>query len=597
MLKKSVSLWLVAAMCVLLLCPAMGEGRVVLTIGELNDRTAKRIDGKDQYGMWRYLEDQLNVEFRLIRMTPEEYAAGLSNGDLPDIVVTDNNLSTILESGAALNVDPYLAEYCPNFLQGDLLLTYQVYREILSEEGGFYFFPARIGYNGIGYDDRLSGRGYTVRWDYYRELGYPPINSEDDYLNVLLEMHRRHPVTEEGYPTYLYGCNSFAGYDTAFRAELSVDYWAAYEYQNDIFTNEIFDGYTDPVHSKWWTNKAWHNKLYRAGRTDGSYDMELFTQTNEQCKVKTERGQYLGFQSLQTSLYDKSVRSDPDTLTGYMTVPTDQTNYYTNVYQLLGNGSAYMWFISANSPHKEQALRFFNYMCDPDFVREICMGQRGVTWEYDEEDVPQMTEYGREQLDAFLTGNASADNYYLQWGHFSSLPNNLPLLRDNMKHPDGTLLDFVTLTREYAVSTVKDNISRDVCEHYGAELPTDAHYQAGGLDFRNDCGEAISSSIYGLNRDQLRILSAADAILDEVAIDLILAESDEEYRAVQEETIRRLTDLGEPEVFKAYQEKWDAAAAIIVPLVYEAQAANGIGIYTPEQYDRGQYVKNGDDLP
>jgi hypothetical protein len=38
-------------------------------------------------------------------------------------------------------------------------------------------------------------RGYVVRWDYYKELGYPPINNEDDYLSVLQQMHENHPFT------------------------------------------------------------------------------------------------------------------------------------------------------------------------------------------------------------------------------------------------------------------------------------------------------------------------------------------------------------------------------------------------------------------
>ena len=49
-------------------------------------------------------------------MTDGEYDAGLASGDLPDIVATSKNLSRIVEIGVAVNVDPYLDEYCPNFL-------------------------------------------------------------------------------------------------------------------------------------------------------------------------------------------------------------------------------------------------------------------------------------------------------------------------------------------------------------------------------------------------------------------------------------------------------------------------------------------------
>ena len=589
MTKRLLCLLLATVLCLALLSSAFAEDaaeeRVVLTIGELHDRSADRIDGENQLGMWQYLEDQLGVELQVILMTQEEYAAGLASGDLPDIVVTNNNLSTILESGAALNIDPYLEEYCPNFLQGDLLLTYQVYKQLLAEEtDGFYFFPCRVG-AGDPFGTATNARGYIVRWDYYKELGYPPIENEDDYLNVLLQMHERHPYTEEGYPTYLYGGDSFTGYDTAFRAELSVNYWAAYEYQNNIFTNEISDGYTDPAHSKWWTNKAWHNRLYRAGKDDGSYDLEYFTQTKAQYDLKCRRGQYLGLQSVNNVLYNDRVKTDPDTLTGYNLVPSAGTNFYTNFYQLLGNGSAYMWFISANSPHWKQALRLFNYMCDPDFLRQVCAGEKGVTWDYDADGVPRMTEYGQKQMDEFRFGTYGPDNYFYVWGYFDSLPNNWPLLRKTVLHPDGYPLDFAN-TREYLAENITNNISKDICEHYGVQLPTDAHYQAGCLDFRNDCGEAISSAISSLDREQVHTISEASAILDEALVELVLAESDEEYLAIQEETIQKIIDLGEPEVFRAYQEKWDAAAAIIVPLVYEAQKAKGVELYTPEQYER-----------
>ena len=195
-----------------------------------------------------------------------------------------------------------------------------------------------------------------------------------------------------------------------------------------------------------------------------------------------------------------------------------------------------------------------------------------------------MNEYGQEQLDACKAGKAGEDNYFTRWGTFSKVPSNWPLLRDNAKHPKGYSIDFATISREYATATMSSNISRDICEHYGTELPMDAFYNAGGLDFRNDCGEAISSSISSLNREQLRILSEAEDLLDNALVDLVLAETDKEWNAIREETIRKLIRLGEPEVFRAYREKWNAAAAVIVPLVREAQLSNGVEPYTPEDY-------------
>ena len=503
---------------------AVAGDRVVLTIADMNTRSGNRYNG--EMGMWRYLAEQLGVEIQYDYISPQEYASRLASGDLPDIVATDKNLSTILEYGVALNVDPYLEEYCPNILKGDARLTYDVFKQLGNEGDGFYFFPVKIGYNGVGYDNETTARGYVVRWDYYKELGYPPINNEDDFLSVLLQMHKNHPFTEEGYPTYLYGTDNFSGYDTAFRAELSVDYWAPYKYQNNIFTNEVFDGYTDPAHSMWWASMEWENKLYRAGKADGSYDMDLFTQTIEQFDAKVARGQYLGLHAEKSGLYKNKLKTDPHTLTGYNTVPTSATNFYTNVYQLLGNGPGYMWFISANSQHKEEALNLFNLMYDPDFVRELTLGRRGETWDYGEDGVPRMNDYGQAQLDAYKAGSTNPDNYFVRWGSFDKMPSNWPCLRDNSPHSDGYMVDFATVTREYEKATMSNNISKDICEHYGVELPTDAFYKAGGMDFRNDCGEAIASCMSSLNRDQLNILSKAEAILLDAQVDLILAETD-----------------------------------------------------------------------
>ena len=141
------------------------ESRVVLTIGDNSTRSGPRYN--ENLGMWQYLADLVGVDIEYVFMTDEEYAAGLASGDLPDIVATNKNLSRVLENGVALNADPYLKEFCPNLLQGDAKLTYDVFKKLGNEGDGFYFFPAKIGYNGVGYDNETSTRGYVVRWDYY----------------------------------------------------------------------------------------------------------------------------------------------------------------------------------------------------------------------------------------------------------------------------------------------------------------------------------------------------------------------------------------------------------------------------------------------
>ena len=135
--------------------------RVVLTIGDSSVRSGNRYN--ENFGLWQYLADLAGVEIRYVYMSPEGFAARLASGDLPDIVATDKNLSMILENGVALNADPYLEEYCPNFLKGDTRRTYDVFKQLGNQGDGFYFFPAKIGYNGVGFDNQTTASDYVVR--------------------------------------------------------------------------------------------------------------------------------------------------------------------------------------------------------------------------------------------------------------------------------------------------------------------------------------------------------------------------------------------------------------------------------------------------
>ena len=67
-------------------------------------------------------------------------------------------------------------------------------------------------------------------------------------------------------------------------------------------------------------------------------------------------------------------------------------------------------------------------------------------------------------------------------------------------------------------------------------------------------------------------------------VDLILADSDEKWDSIQDETIRKLVKMDEPAVFEAYQKMWNDAADVIAPMVREIQMRNGVEPYTPEQY-------------
>ena len=66
--------------------------------------------------------------------------------------------------------------------------------------------------------------------------------------------------------------------------------------------------------------------------------------------------------------------------------------------------------------------------------------------------------------------------------------------------------------------------------------------------------------------------------------DACVAETEEDFIRIRNETIQRVIEVGEPEVFREYKQMWDAAAAVIVPLSHEVQRSRGVEPYTPEDY-------------
>ena len=140
-MKRALCIALAALLCLALpRCPALAEDRVVLTIGDSTTRSGNHYD--PEMGMWQYVAEQAGVELRYVYLTPEEYASAMSSGNLPDIMATQNDLATILENNVALNAAPYLEQYAPNLLQGDMRLTCDVLKQ-LSADGEGLLLPGK----------------------------------------------------------------------------------------------------------------------------------------------------------------------------------------------------------------------------------------------------------------------------------------------------------------------------------------------------------------------------------------------------------------------------------------------------------------------
>lgn len=540
---------------------ASAEEPTVLTIGSIITNR-----DLDKNALIDKIEEKLNVKVEFTFYDTDQYAVMLADGTLPDIMLSKYEfLQNVLASGYALNLEPYIDEYMPNLrnplYENTMKLQQALFR---TEDNGIYFLCPAIGiWNAKGGTGQY--RGYIVRWDYYKEIGCPPINNDDDYLAALLQMQKNHPTTEDGKETYAMGVygnlKNMGGYRASWLTDVAINLWSStYFFKASLYDNQLINCYTNTERSSYWKDMEFYNKVYRAGQ----FDMDIFTMSGDEYDAKVAEGRYMGIYYGDDALYDNEVKKNPETLAAYVVVPSSGSILYSDVMLMMGNAPTYHAFINANSKNKELAMKFYNEMYDPDFNREMYSGEKGVNWDYDANGVPVMTDETIQKI-------ADSAEDFTGVGYHSRDPY-LTAYNPSCLHPDGYALDLLEES-----SSRKDSqnfMQRDFAAYYGVDYWMDALYKTMRSN-NTDASETIMLALSEIPTERKRILDSCNDVLYQAMPSLIMAESDEEFKALQDEVLAQLNELGVEEQYQWYKEQWDPAREITQPY-FDAYAAQYI---------------------
>lgn len=562
-MKKLFSLFLALMMVVILLPATIAEDAPVkLTYG-----TVIQIGDFTGYEVFQDLCKELNIELEYVRYDYDSLTLMLADGSFPDIMSARIEfLDGVLKSGYALNIEPYIDEYLPNMKSALYANTNSLLQTLYpSDNNGIYICcPA------VGISEYLGGtgqyRGYIVRWDYYKELGCPPIESDDDYVNVLTKMVEMHPTDENGNQMWAYGVNrslrDMGGYRASFNKDVAVNLWStAYLYHNNIIDNHLVNGFTDVAHSSYWTDMAFQNKLYR----NGVYNTDVFLMDDDEFDTMVCEGRFMGVHFVEDALYQTKMEEDPNTLSAYVVVPSQNTWLYADCNLMLGNAPAYYTFINKNSPNIEKILEFMNRMYDPDFVRTWSCGKQGESWDYID-GVPTMKP-------EYLELIANRDKVWVQEKGYTCCSGQLAGYMATDIHPDGYPIDLTT-SRENLLA-LQTPWQKDFAEYYGEEYWVDVtykHMQGNAYD----AGETISAALTDVPMDIKRKLELCNRTLETAMPELIMAESDEEFAEIQERVLQELADQGEAECWEWFNTTWEAAREIVLPIFEASCEAQGL---------------------
>ncbi|MCR5633833.1 MAG: extracellular solute-binding protein [Lachnospiraceae bacterium] len=342
------------------------------------------------------LLEKFNVKLNIVPDLNGAYQTRMEAGDLGDIVVWGSDGSSYTNAIKAgllydWNEDDLLADYGPYILEnmGNALEHNATIKPEGMEGDTVYGFGHAVAASSE--DHQAFFYTWDLRWDLYKELGYPEVKEIEDLIPVFEDMKELCPTDENGNPTYATAlwpdwdgdmcmyvkstATAFYGYD-----ELGIGLY-------DPATGNYYDCLMED--GPYLRMLHFYNQLYQKGLLDP----DSMTNTYDKMTEKVQAG------GTFFSIFNYSGRSifntDEHMANGQMMLSLTPDNASPIVYGMDTLGSNRIWSIGAKTQYPELCMEIINYLCTPEGRLTMEYGPQGVTWDYDENGLTYFTELGK----------------------------------------------------------------------------------------------------------------------------------------------------------------------------------------------------------
>lgn len=471
------------------------------------------------------------------------YNTRVAAGDLGDLIVTDKGekLGELIEGGLVLDA----TDYYPAMAN---LQEFDAPVEHLNEAlGGLYGFPTSV--SSLKPTEPSEGLNPTfgpyVRWDLYKELGYPEIGTLEDLLPVLADMQELNPTADNGQPTYAFSL--FKDWDGNMMVTAKQPA-CFYGYDEIGFVLAKADGsdyqsILDPE-SEYIRNL----RLYYEANQLGLVDPESSTQNYDTLFSKFQNGQVLfsWWPWLGQSAYNTEENMAAGK--GFEMVALEDQEIFS--YGAEAYGGKPVFAIGSQAEDPERIAAFIDWLYSPEGAYANSSqtmgsaGPKGLTWDVNDAGEPELTEFGRE---AFLEGGATVPE---EWG-------------------GGEYADGVSALNVSAVLPIEVDAETGFPYSY-TFWPTYQATVANPLteDWSAAMGDATSTMEYLQTNDQILVApgasyaapadsseietlrSAVKDIIKQYSWQMVFAENDAKFESLLEELIETADGLGYQQVLE-----------------------------------------------
>ena len=341
------------------------------------------------------MKREFNVELTIIPETDGTFDTRMESGNLGDICIFGSNSGPYEQAatkGALFdwNEDDVLSDYGP-YIKAHMSHALDSNAR-LNEEKGAGNVVYGIGHNVAEDTNDHEAFMYTmdIRWDLYKELGYPEIKNLDDLFDLFIDMKEICPTDENGNEVYALSLwPDWDGDMVMYVKSFATCLWGYDEHAHGLYdprTGEYF--FATDENGPYLRSLAFFNKCYRAGLVDPN----SMTQTYDKMSEKMTSGGVL------FSIFDyagSQLYNNEDHLSQgkgmYTVFPADATPLCYGFNVLGGNR---VWTIGANTEYPELCMAILNYLCTPEGYMTYWYGPKDVCWYYDDEGYSHFTELG-----------------------------------------------------------------------------------------------------------------------------------------------------------------------------------------------------------
>lgn len=502
--------------------------------------------GQQTDPVMKKIEEKFNVTMDIdTHPTDEKFNVLLASNSLPDIVQTQAKyVQRVIESDTAIPLDEYM-EKLGTDITANAPKAVEFSKENFSNgTNKLYFLPTQVG--------EQSGAsaivGQFVRWDYYKELGYPEINSDDDWLNVVEQMQKLHPTNEDG--EKVYGFSPWFDWDL-WPYYMGGAFLTSYTYmldgmlQIDRKTDEISSMIYDKENSLLWQG----TKFWFKANQKGLLDPDSLTQKYDTAIQKGSTNKLLSSQAVwQTRDSNQVLKSAGYEDRGYASMPIPRKNQEYAVSNKEAGDANRMWFVNKSCKDPERAMQILNYLYSREGANMIINGIEGVDFTVENGKRKVTQEFLDTQKNNPEWVGVTGATKYQNWC-------GLGTYYDWDKENDEKL---IISDRETAIANMSP-MDKDFCERYGVELPGEYPEEKGVLveDNTGMVTALLPETSTDVKRTDDKILSYLQSNLPK----MILASSEEEFNTLQDQIINEIKGMGYDEVYQYHTTNYKEALA------------------------------------